>query len=265
MKNIIQPWALTKASYNLSICEDRIFRQVISKMQGLMTFESINCITTEDFEVDIPLRDFLSHENSTNHAAVANALKKLRETTITFFKEDTGEFVFTGIIMEALYSPNRQNVCIRISKHLMPYLIFLKGFTRYKLEVTKTLRSPYTVRIYEWLCHLVNGKIPIFKTRLLVESLKLRLQISKKYKRAIYVKNFILKPAIEELKKKADVWFEIINPIKEGRKVVGWDIRICKREVRDKEGKKMTAIDDRLILSEPEKFASKKVEPPPQI
>ena len=36
---------------------------------------------------------------------------------------------------------------------------------------------------------------------------------------------------MEELKEKADIWFSVKEPIKEGRKVVGWKIQIHKRNV----------------------------------
>jgi plasmid replication initiation protein len=81
---------------------------------------------------------------------------------------------------------------------------------------------------------------------MLVDSLKLRLQLSEKYKRAIFVKNFILNPAVDELKKKSDVWFEILDPIKEGRKVVGWEIKIHKKDDQIAKPKKLVAPSGRF-------------------
>ena len=224
-----QPWGLTKARYHFSITEDRIFRQIIHRMQHLMSFDSKSF--NEDFETELKVKDILPSHASTNHLAVGKALKVLREQTITFYREETDDFVFTGIILEAIYSKTRETVIIRLSKHLMPYLTsFKQGFTKYSLEIAKSFRSPYTVRIYEYLAHMINGRRSISNIDLLSESLKARLGIDGKYKRASTVKAFILEPAQKELKAKADVWFEIKEPIKEGRKVVGWKIQIFKKE-----------------------------------
>ena len=39
----------------------------------------------------------------------------------------------------------------------------------------------------------------------------------------------VFNPSINELKKKSDVWLEIIKPVKDGRKVVGWKLRVVSK------------------------------------
>ena len=105
---IKQPWVLTKASYSFTITEDRVFRQILLKMQDAMSFDNkINL--DSDFETEIRVKDFLPHEKSTNHLAVAAAIKKLRENTITFYKQETEEFVFTGIQTRSSYGVHLQS------------------------------------------------------------------------------------------------------------------------------------------------------------
>ena len=52
------------------------------------------------------------------------------------------------------------------------------------------------------------------------------LQIEEKYKTPSKIKESILDSAMKELKKKADVWFDIANRITKGCRFWGWEFNI---------------------------------------
>ena len=100
------------------------------------------------------------------------------------------------------------------------------GYTSYNLYVSFNLSSVTTARIYEMLCSWVtlSSQKEIFH-----KNLRDQLGLEGRYPNAGQFKQKILEQAQKELKENADVWFEITGNIKQGRKVIGWEIRIFKK------------------------------------
>jgi len=68
-----------------------------------------------------------------------------------------------------------------------------------------------------------------------IDTLRKTLEINEnKYVRPSGFLKRVLLPAQKELEEKADVWFKVKEPVKEGKRVKGWKIQIFKKEADTK-------------------------------
>lgn len=243
---IKQPYSLTISKYKYNLYEKRILVSIVSSLQNVLVFreknesdgelaDRINKICKRNYRLQLKVKDLIP-DGSKNHANVRVALESLLNKKIIFNRKSSKNnekvTVFTGLILEAEYKYKSEVVDILISKNILPYFILVAGgFTRYAFEVAFGCRSSYTIRIYEYICHWRdvwssnNGHF-----RIKIEELKEFLYLDDKYVRSNDFKTYILIPASKELKSKGDIWFTIEEAIKETRKVVGWKIKVYKKQ-----------------------------------
>jgi hypothetical protein len=115
-------------------------------------------------------------------------------------------------------------IFIRLNEDLRPYLKKLvKQFTVYRLRFVLELRTAYQYRFYE----LFKSQQYLGKCTLYYEELKAWLEIPKDdYTYVGHFKDRILQPSIKAINDVTDIQVDIVQPIKEGRRVIGWLIRI---------------------------------------
>lgn len=232
MDIIKQPYAITTSCRNLSVPEERIFKVVIRNLQNNLTFGEI-IQKKEDYVLKVAAKSLLP-EGSKNYSKLYQALDSIPKKRIQI-KLKNGDRIFTGLILQAFFCEKRDNIEITLSKYLMPILLGLsRGYTQFSFKNSFNLSSAYSTRIYEVLCHWVNGSKKITNIFWSFHDLQDMLMLSKSYLRAGTIEQKVLKPAMKELKSKADVWFSIESKIKEGRKVIGWNIKIHKKKEIEK-------------------------------
>ncbi len=260
-----QPYSLTVGNYNVSLAAHRIMIRMIQKLQPYLISKSelgkdpsknqrlilkMRSLLDEENQNDSTIKDALEEMNrmglatdllgdkivkletrsllpkgSQNYSTIKDALKELRKVNVTI-KTDK-EVIFTGLISEAKYLNNNSIVSIKISGSILPhYLMIAKGYTKYSLPVAFELSSRYTIRLYMMLSHWQDQS----NLNIMIDDLRGSLQLGEKYKESAHFKKFIILPTQRELKEKADIWFEIQEPIKNSRKVTGWKLKICKRK-----------------------------------
>ncbi len=141
-----------------------------------------------------------------------------------------GEYeIRSKLLTEYRYFFNNQVVEICLSRSVLAYLLSLSSYTRYSFSVAFNASSPYTTRIYQYLSHW-RDKSSGYTIPLKADMVRETLSLGEKYRRANSIKQFILAPAAKELKAKSDIYFSIKEPIRDGRKVIGWKIVIHKKE-----------------------------------
>ena len=101
-----------------------------------------------------------------------------------------------------------------------------KGYTKYSLDVAFKTSSPNTFKLYQYFSHFKDKQ----QIQCSVDTIKKWLLIENKYHHPSKIKEKILVPASKELKEKADVWFEVVEHIKKGRKMLGWKFKIYTKE-----------------------------------
>lgn len=269
-KNIAikQPYHITFASYGLNIHEQRIIMRIVQALQADVNHEILKAVakkkaskskksgnpqennaalqcnlkTTlfEDKVIQIPTK-YLLPSGSQNYSCVREALKSLRQKTITIKSNKAAEpyETYTGFILQAKYYHHKELVEIQISKDLLPNFIMMsEGFTKYLFHVAFSLSTSNAIRIYQMICHWKREK----RLCVYLEEYRAYLGLGNKYPNSSQFKQSVLIPAMHELKEKADVWFSIVKLIKgsgkASRKVIGWEIII-----HDKRQEKPTPND----------------------
>lgn len=146
-------------------------------------------------------------------------LKKIVEDLMSKVVEipsENGGWVMTHWVSRAEYIDGSGMIQLRFAPDLKPYLLQLKtAFTSYKLSNILSLKSSYSIRLYElmkkwqhlgeWTCSIKN--------------LREKLGVEKdKYPRYANFNARVLKVAVTELNKKTDLNIEL-QEIKKGRSV----------------------------------------------
>ena len=121
-------------------------------------------------------------------------------------------------------------VILKFDSNLKPYMLGLKEFyTSYRLDNILSLKSKYSIRLYEIL------KSNLYKKNVTVEleELKKMLSINEK-SYAVYqnVKNKVIIKAQKELADKTDISFDF-DEIKTGRKVTSIKFHITSNKALD--------------------------------
>jgi len=235
-----QPYAVTLAKHRLNTHEMRIMFRIIEGLQPEMGYNRGRAEVGETLFGNKILRiqtKSLLPEGSQNYSSVKRAIATLRERTITIQGQDPkdGKYTaYTGYIVKGKYHHNNEVVVLEIDKEILPcFLALAKNYSKYLLEVAFNSSSSNIMKLYQFISHWKDKK----EIEVTVDTLREWLQLEEKYKRSNDIKKMILNPASKELKKKADVYFEIKEPIKQGRKVTGWRFRIFRKATTEKEVK----------------------------
>ena len=193
----------------LSVREQKIVLTMVSMIQP----------TDEDFkDYRISIKEFsemLGLEGSAKYTELKEITKDLMSKSIEIPRADGG-WLFANWVSSAEYQKGEGIIALSFSPKLKPYLLQLKNaFTSYRLSNILSLKSSYSIRLYElmkkwqhlgsWTCSIEN-----FKEKVGVES--------EKYPRYANLKARVLNPAIEEVNEKTDLFISI-KEIKKGRSV----------------------------------------------
>ena len=247
---IRQPYAVTLAKHQLNVHEMRVMFRVIEALQPDVKYnQNIREVGQTLFGnkvIQLRTKDLLP-EGSKNYGCVKRALHSLRQKSLAIQGEDKhGKYeVYTGLLLQGTYYYNNELIKVEISKDLLPcFLALAKNYSKYLLEVAFNASSPNVMRLYQYISHFYWRKE--FCKDLDIEEIREWLQIGNKYEQPYSLRLRILEPAIKELKEKADVYFEIKEPIKLGRQITGWRIRIFKKATNEEEIKKATQFEQNI-------------------
>lgn len=228
----------------LSVREQKIVLTMVSMIQP----------TDEDFkDYRISIKEFsemLGLEGSAKYTELKEITKDLMSKSIEIPRADGG-WLFANWVSSAEYQKGEGIIALSFSPKLKPYLLQLKNaFTSYRLSNILSLKSSYSIRLYElmkkwqhlgsWTCSIEN-----FKEKVGVEN--------EKYPRYANLKARVLNPAIEEVNEKTDLFISI-KEIKKGRSVEKIEfiirhapekeIKLPKLEKESKPAKEFSATDE---------------------
>lgn len=199
---------LITANYDLSLQEQKIILTLASMVQPQ---------DAEFKEYEFKIKDFLKLLGIKDQSKYTELPKITRELKKKVFDIREGtDIIQVSWLGGVRYKTKEGTLILSLDKGLKPYMLELKEkFTRYKLENILTMKSKYSIRIYELL------KSNEFKKcwEINLDELKTILKANEK-SYSIYqnVKNRIIVKAQKELKDKTDISFDF-EEIKTGRKV----------------------------------------------
>ena len=203
---IHQPSLLTLAEYRFSALQKDVIYHILAKIER----ETIYTDRTKRelwprFVLYLPLKEFAPKEKWKD---VMSELKELGKKHIlyTIKEENKPDTLLSFPPIDVIrYSYEDSEFKITVNERAVSYYSNLgKGFTKYQLMTALSLSSPYTKRLYELCCHWREKGVFSF----FITELRSLFGIADKYSKIADLKEGILHPAQEELKSKADVWFE---------------------------------------------------------
>lgn len=199
---------LITANYDLSLQEQKLILTLASMVQP----------TDEEFkEYKFKIKDFmtlLGIETQTKYTEIPKITRELMKKV--FEIKEGKDIIQLSWLSSARYKTGEGLVILKFDSSLKPYMLQLKElYTCYKLENILSLKSKYSLRLFEIL---KSNQFKTFWEINLEEFKKLLGANEKSYSIYQNVKNRILIKAQKELKEKTDIYFDF-EEIKTGRKV----------------------------------------------
>lgn len=200
--------ALIEARYKLTLEEQRLILYLVSMIQP----------KDEDFMAySVSVKDFMELVDIKNKS-VYRQFKDISEQLMSkplVIKKENSTLVMNWLSSAEYYS-GQGKIELSFDPKLKPYLLKLKAnFTSYKLQNVITLKSFYSIRIYELLKQYERLNERLFTLSDLRDYLCINESMYPMYSN---FKQKVLSVAYKELKDKSDVFFEY-EEIKLNRKV----------------------------------------------
>jgi plasmid replication initiation protein len=202
------------------LIEARHTKPLTSREQKIvLTMVSMIQPTDKDFmDYRISIREFhemLGLSGREHYTEIKEITKELMSKSVEIPKAD-GSWLLANWVSSAEYIKGEGAIALSFSPKLLPYLLQLKtAFTSYQLSNILSLKSTYSIRLYELMKkwqHLGRWECP-------VDDLKLKLGIAEgMYKQYGHFKSKALNVALKEINEKTDLLIKV-KEIKKGRKV----------------------------------------------
>jgi plasmid replication initiation protein len=202
-------WLIT-ASYKLTLNEQRLVLVAIAKI----SFDSKEIKR----RVVITAREMLDCFPDIGEQHVYEEMEKASENLFNRWIriEDPNQIEkFRWISAKLIYKKGEGRVGFSFSPEVLPYLQQLKEqFTKYRLGDISSLKSAYSIRLYEMLMQFQSTGIALVR----LEEFKERLGIADKYSDYLNLRRRIIEPAVSELNQKSHLTITF-KSIREGRAI----------------------------------------------
>lgn len=234
---------LITCNYDLNLQEQKIILTLASMVQPQ---------DTEFKEYEFKIKDFMALLEIKDKSKYTEIPKTTKELMKKVFEIKEGkDTVQMSWLSSARYKTGEGTVILKFDSNLKPYLLELKElYTSYRLENILSLKSKYSIRLYEIL------KSNAFKQNqaieIKVEELKLMVGAKEKsYNVYQNFKNKVIIQAQKELSEKTDIDFNF-DEIKTGRKVTSLKFYI--KEIKKNNFKNTHSTKENLNKSKELKF-----------
>lgn len=181
--------------YELSLVEQKIILRLIQLIQP-------NETELKTYQFDI--REFcqicgIDDHSGANYSYIKNTLKNLHDKSF-WIRQEKSE-ILCAWISTAIIHDGSGVIEIELHKHLKPYLLELKkNFTEYSFYYILSMKSKYSIRLYELLkSYQFTGK-----AELNIEELKQNLHTNN-YERFYDFKKYVIDIAVNEINKYTDI------------------------------------------------------------
>jgi len=185
--------AIRKARYSLSLQQQKVLCYLISELKETDTHETEKIFDIKAFY------DFMEVNNK-DYDKVRVCLKALSDKSWWVKAEDDSD-ILVRFLNTVRTDKRTSRVRIKFHEDMLPFLQHLKTeYTRYKLWYIMTMRSEYSIRLYELLKSVAGKQIWNFK----IEELK-KIFMCENYKQFGHLKARVIDPAVAEINEKTDI------------------------------------------------------------
>ena len=216
---------IQKSRFQLSVQEQKIILYVISKIKP----------DDENFIIqNIKITEFcricgIDYDNGKNYKNIKDTIKTLADKSIWLALENGSESLIRWI-NKAWIHKKSGIIKIRLDDDMKPYLLQLQErFTQYELFYTLSMRSQYSIRLYELLKSYENLHTKIFDT----DDLK-KLLMCENYRNFTDFQRFVLDISMREINNFSDLTIHY-KTIKENKRFAKIEFTIkIKKELNEK-------------------------------
>lgn len=237
---------LVNARYNYSMIQERIFNYVIfycqkyiDQVKAGVPVVQIDMFSNLDHATEINIPICLSHVSAPDmYDHVRDAALKMCSVVVStreegkwthwqgmFKKLSVPEDLKRSKYIHAVMDIEVAKMIISMRTKMVEGRTVPINYTTFLYEVALNTKNKYTPRMYK----LISSYKKRGEFKYTVEELRDLLGLGTKYKDTEALKRRILKPVMEELKKDADIYFDMELSdfeIKEGNKVIAYNFKI---------------------------------------
>ena len=188
--------AVQKARYSLTLRQQKLLCFLISQIKDSTT-------SAEYIEFNLrELYDILG-DSSQNYQKAKQELQEIADKSWWIVNsKDKDEDILVRFLSKVKVSKKTQNVKVLWDIDMLPYLQNLRReYTQYKLFYIITMKSEYSVRMYELLKSVAGKTIWDFK----IEQIKKLFMCDNKYKQFGHFKSRVIETAVREINEKTDI------------------------------------------------------------
>lgn len=210
---------IQKNRFELSLTEQKVVAYICSMIKPS---NILNNGVPFQLEYEFDIREYckvcgIITDSGKNYTEIKATLKHLRDRSMWITLENGSE-TLVGWLSKVTINQKSGIVNIKIDEDLVPYLFNLKEkFTQYQLKKILTMKSAFSVRIYEIMRSYVYQKDVTFE----INKLKSLLAVEnvKSYNNFKDFRRFVLEKAQCEINEYTDINISF-EPVTKGRKVV---------------------------------------------
>ena len=196
--------AIRKARYSLSVNQQTLLCYLIYRLQDSDTHETVITFDIKTF------CDFIGKSDD-NYTRIKADLETIANKS-WWIQNDDGTEILMRFFNTVHTSKRSGKVYIKFHEDILPYLQGLKReFTPYKLWYTMTMRSEYSIRLYELLKSVSKKSSWVFE----IDYLK-KIFMCEHYQQFCHFRQRVLEPAVAEINAKTDINVSY-EKFKEGR------------------------------------------------
>lgn len=212
-KSITKSNALIDAGYRLSLTEVQIVLYGISLINP--TQEEVPL----EYQIEIRrFADLFGRTHGEIYNDIKHAIRKRFWERDFSYTNEKHEIITCRWLTRITHQDKTGFIKIKFSEDVQPYLTQLqKNFTTYYIDQIAKFKSVYSVRFYEFsIMRLKKSKANKIVFKLDIQELKIRLELTDKYKRFSHFKERVLEKAKKEINKHSDIKLSY-EVIKKGR------------------------------------------------
>lgn len=206
-------YLIQKTRYELSLAEQKLILHLIQMIEPKDADFKTYHFSIKDYCKVCGIKD----RSGKNYTNIKQSLKSLSDKSFWMEQENGSEVLMRWI--EKVIIDHRSGVIeIRLDKDLKPYLLQLKQFfTKYNYLYVMTMKSQYSIRLYELLKSYGNIHAIAYEVTELRKLLNLDDDVLPRW---YDFKRFVLEQAIKEINQLTDIKIKYVPNKRGGRSVL---------------------------------------------
>lgn len=242
---VVKTNRLNTATQNLSLSEIRLMQLAIVDARetgkGLSTDKPLTISASRYAEA-------FNVTRQTAYEAILKAEKTLFDRRFSFLDTDN-RMVKSRWVQRVKYLDDEASIEVILTFDVVNEVTRIDGyeqfFTQYLLEQTATLKSAYSVRLYELLVQWKTArKTPVFDIEVFREQLGVN---PTDYERVYDFKKNVLDVAVKEINKKTDIQTSY-DQVKRGRKIIGFKFVIKEKPKKTENNQRDPNTSDMFMI-----------------